>query len=88
MTSSEIESLKYKSLANIDEAFTSIKRNAEALKDPQDKDKNLQTMLKIQQFIADTRREYGVLEALAMEEPDPEDDEYGTAYTGSSYLGV
>lgn len=86
MTQYEIDNLKYKSLANIDEAFTSIKRNAEALKDAQDKDKNLQTMLKIQQFIEDIRREYGVLENLAMEDPDPEEDDDSFKYTGSAYL--
>ena len=88
MTQYEIDNLKYKSLANIDEAFTSIKRNAEALKDAQDKDKNLQTMLKIQQFIEDIRREYGVLENLSMEDPDPEEDADSFNYTGSAYLGV
>lgn len=86
MTQYEIDNLKYKRLANIDEAFTSIKRNAEALKNAEDKDKNLQSMLKIQQFIEDIRREYGELEILSMEEPDPEEENNGYDCTGSSYL--
>lgn len=75
MTQYEIDDLKYKSLGNIDEAFTSIKRHSEALKDPQDKYKNLETLLKLQQFIEDIRREYGVIEALSMEEPDAEGED-------------
>ena len=90
MTQTEYESQKYTYMAAIDETFTSLKSQANALKHVEDKEKNLTVLLKIGDLMQDIRNLYSDLENFEYQayeemnnESENENSEYGT---GSSFL--
>lgn len=90
MSRADFEEDRYKILAAIDEEMTSAKTQCNALKNAEDKDKNLAIMLKINDAISNMKRLYSDLENLDLREDeyedDSEDDAYASFGTGMNFL--
>lgn len=82
MTNSERESVLYTLYCNAEESMKSIQQYATSLKNPEDSVKNMVTLLKIQDSIADMRKTYEEVDRLMNEETEEESDyDNGTGYT-------
>lgn len=88
MTQKEIDDKTYELRMYISDKFRDIQMQSQALKNVEDETKNLQTCVKISDFVAEIQKAYGSLEELAHEEPEeePQDDfesEFGGCDFGS-----
>jgi len=80
MTRDDKERMLYSLYCDADEAIKSIQQCATALKNPEDNVKNMVTLLKIQDRIADMRKVYDEVDRIQNEPIDEfdENDEYGS----------
>lgn len=74
---------KYKILANVDEYMTTLKGLANSLKNAEDNEKNLGTLVKLTDAIDNIRRLYDDYDNLAMKayEEDEEEEEESNAFS-------
>lgn len=70
MTLQEIEDRDYELRSFIADKFKDIQMQSNALKNPEDEDKNKTTLIKICDAVEDIRRSYGQLLELSMEIPE------------------
>lgn len=81
MTRREFETKQFELLNHMDERFKDIQFQSNALKSPEDKTKNMQTLLKIADSIDDIKKTYYELEMLELEDVEDEDEEEDSGYS-------
>lgn len=70
MTQRQIEEKIFEMQSYITDRFRDLQRQANTLKNPEDKTKNIQTLAKISDYSTDIQRSYEILEKLMCEEPE------------------
>lgn len=76
MTQREKEYRIYQLYAGIDDCMRGIQSQATVLKNPEDTQKNLSIVMKIQDLISDIRRTYKELEQIELEEVEEEESQF------------